>query len=103
MEDDFIEQFSAMGASLALLSPADGALMLQRSTPLATKLVAVARQDPRVYKALKKYLAGSVWAMLGQEVTLIALGIAANHNIDPLGWLPGRRKGQADNDVSGVA
>ena len=110
MEEGFTEQFASLGANLVVMgAEADGLLIVQRSAPLATKLTNCARQNPAVYKALKKYLDGSVWAMLGEEVLTIGLAICLNHGINPVasvqrvvGGLFGGKKTDADDKDDNV-
>lgn len=88
MEEGFLEQFAGIGTNLMLMgAEADGQVIIGRAQPLAHKLTNVARQNPAVYRALKKYLDGSVYAMLAEEVGIVGLAICANHGIDPFGWL----------------
>jgi len=108
MEDGFLDQFTSIGINLTLMgAQADGQIILARAQPLAHKLTNVARQNPAVYKALKKYLDGSVYAMLFEEIGVVGLAICANHGIDPFGWVKSlfKKKDAADgNDqLSAVA
>ena len=90
MEEAFVEQFTATGTNLMLFgAQADGLVIINRADPLAKKLVAVARQNPAVYRALKKYLDGSAYAMLIEEFGVIGLSICLNHGINPVEWVQG--------------
>ena len=90
MEEGFLDQFAGIGTNLMLMGAvADGQIILQRAQPLAHKLTNVARQNPAVYRALKRYLDGSVYAMLAEEVGVVGLAICANHGINPFGWIKG--------------
>jgi len=109
LEEGFLEQFAGIGTNLMLMgADTDGQIILARAQPLAHKLTNVARQNPAVYRALKKYLDGSVYAMLAEEVGVVGLAICANHGIDPFGWVKSlfkKKPGSADgNDqLSAVA
>lgn len=96
MEEAFSEQFVGIGVLVAQFHEADGLVLINRADPLSKRLVAVARQNPAVYKALKKYLDGSVWMMLTEEVATIGLAIMANHGINPVGALIEKFKGKKD-------
>ena len=104
MEEGFLEQFAGIGTNLMLMgAEADGQIILARAQPLAHKLTNVARQNPAVYRALKKYLDGSVYAMLAEEVGVVGLAICANHGIqiNPFGWLKSLFKKPADGAANG--
>lgn len=111
MEQDFLDQFVSAGASLAFLSPEDGAVILEHSDSLSQRLVGLARQNPKVYAAFKRYLEGSVYLLLGQEVATIAFAIMANHGINPIAKLIEKRAAKnaasasptADSDLQSVA
>lgn len=107
MEDGFVEQFSSLGVNLMLMgTEADAEIVMGRSQPLAHKLTNVARQNPAVYKALKKYLDGSVYAMLAEEGALIGLSICANHGINPMDWVKSlfkKKESDGDDQLSAVA
>jgi len=106
MEEAFNEQFVGIGVLVAQFHEADGLVLINRADPLSKRLVGVARQNPAVYKALKKYIDGSVWMMLTEEVATIGLAIMANHGINPVGSLIEKFKGKKDagNDqLSAVA
>lgn len=110
MEEGFLEQFATIGVSLVKIgAEADGTVILSRAEPLAHKLTNVARQNPAAYRAMKKYLDGSVYAMLAEEIGLIGMSICLNHGINPVEWFTGlfRKKkeaGDAGNDqLSAVA
>lgn len=96
MEEGFCEQFVGLGVLVAQFHEADGLVLINRADPLSKRLVGVARQNPAVYKALKKYLDGSVWMMLTEEVAAIGLAIMANHGINPVGALIEKFKGKKD-------
>lgn len=105
MHDELLEQLSGMGLFVSTMNEQDGMVILARADPLATKIVAVARQNPAVYKALKRYLEGSVYAVLAAEIGLIANAIAANHGINPMATIAGffKRGQSGDTDLSAVA
>lgn len=108
MEEAFTDQFTSAGANLALFgAEIDGVIIINRAQPLAHKLTNVARQNPAVYRALKRYLDGSVYAMLIEEVGVIGLSICLNHGINPIEWLKGlfgkKAEGNGDADLSAVA
>lgn len=109
MEEGFIDQFTSVGTNLMLFgAQADGLIIVNRAEPLAHKLVNVARQNPAVYKALKRYQDGSVYAMLAEEAGVITLSICLNHGINPVEWFKGlfkKKDAEADGnaDLSAVA
>lgn len=108
MHDDLLEQFGGIGIMIYQMHQADGEVLLARADPLATKLTNVARQNPNVYKAIKKYLEGSVWTVLALEVATIANAIAVNHGVDAIGTLTSSiagvfRGSDGDANVSAVA
>ena len=106
MEEAFTEQFTGLGVLVAQFHEADGLVLIGRADPLSKRLVGVARQNPAVYKQLKKYIDGSVWAMLAEEVATIGLAIMANHGINPVGALIEKMKGKkasGDDQLSAVA
>lgn len=112
MEEGFTEHFASIGVNVMLLgAQSDGQVIMGRAEPLARKLTDCARQNPKLYKALRKYLDGSVYAMLAEEMAVITLSICANHGINPVESLKGLVKGlfgkqqEADGnaDVSAVA
>lgn len=99
MEEGFIDQFTSIGTQLMTFgAEADGMVILGRAQPLAHKLTNVARQNPAVYKALKRYLDGSVYAMLAEEVGVVTLAICLNHGINPVEWFKGLFKKKAAED-----
>lgn len=83
MHDDLLEQLVGIGMIVASFNHDDGLVVLNRADPLATKIVAVARQNPGVYKALKRALEGSVYSVLALECGTIANAIMANHGFNP--------------------
>lgn len=96
MKDDLVEQFAGIGVMAYMANQADGQVLLEHADPLAGKLTAVAKQNPAVYKAIKKYLEGSVYTVLALEVAAIGQAILKNHGIDPVQALMNRRKEQAE-------
>lgn len=99
IEEGFTQQFTALGIMVMPFHMEDGTLILNRANPLAARITDVARQNPAVYKALKKYLENSVYMMLAEELGVISLGLLANHGINPVGWIIDKMKGkQADGD-----
>lgn len=106
MHDDLLEQLAALGMITCTIHQADGLVIMERADPLATKIVAVARQNPAVYKALKAYLTGSVYSVLALEVGTIANAIMANHGFNPaekVMELFKRREANGSSNVSAVA
>lgn len=105
MEEAFTEQFCMLGATVAAFSQDDGLVIIGRAQPLSNKLVALAKQNPAVYRAFKKYLDGSVYMLLAEEVATISLAIMANHGINPVAALIAKMRGGADGNanVSAVA
>lgn len=108
MHDDLLEQFGGLGTMVYAMHEKDGLVLLQRADPLATKLTNVARQNPAVYKAIKKYLEGSVYTVLALEVAMIANAIADNHGLNPIEKITGsvaglfKRGNDGQADVSRV-
>lgn len=62
---------------------ADGVLVIQHAPNLASALDTVAKNDPRVARALERMLTVGTYGVLLAAVTPLALGIAANHGIVP--------------------
>lgn len=108
MEEAFIDQLTGIGTNLAMFgADADGIIILSRAQPLAHKITNVARQNPAVYRALKRYLDGSVYAMLAEEMVAITGAICMNHGLNPVEWLKGlfgkKAEGDGNADLSAVA
>lgn len=106
LEEGFRDQFTMIGVTVTAFNEADGLVIVGRADPLSKRLVGVARQNPAVYKALKKYMDGSAYMMLAEEVAVLALAIAANHGVNPVGWLIDKLKGKkadGDAELSAVA
>jgi len=106
LEDGFTDQFTSLGVLVMAFHQEDGAVIVSRANPLASKLTDVARQNPAVYKALKRYLEGSAYINLVGEVATIGLAIMANHGINPVGWILDKAKGKhadGDSELSAVA
>lgn len=101
MEEAFIDQFTSTGTNLMMFgAQADGLVIINRADPLAKKLTNVARQNPAVYRALKRYLDGSAYAMLVEEIGVIGLSICLNHGINPVEWFKSLfKKKEADGNA----
>lgn len=89
MHDDLVENIAGLGMIVCTMHEADGLVIISRADPLATKIVALAKQNPAVYKALKKMLEGSVYTALALEVGAIANAIMANHGINVMAMTTG--------------
>ena len=99
LEEAYRDQFTMIGVTVAAFHEADGMVIIGRADPLSKRLVGVARQNPAVYKALKKYIDASAYTMLAEEIGVIALAIAANHGLNPVGWLIDKVKGKGNGDA----
>lgn len=99
LEDGFTEQFVLVGTTVMAFSADDGMVILTRAPHLSHKIVDVARQNPAVYRALKKYLENSVYLNLVGEVATISLAIMANHGVNPVGSLIEKMKGKAGGNA----
>lgn len=100
LEEGITEQLVMVGMTVCAFHQEDGMVILNRASPLSQKIVALARQNPAVYKALKKYLEGSAYLNLAGELATISLALLANHGINPVGALIDKLKGKkADGDA----
>lgn len=84
LQGDIQDQFTGLGVMLFMVNQADGKVILEHAQTLSTRLTAVAKQNPTVYKVLKRYLEGSVYTALTLEVAVIVQAIMKNHGIDPI-------------------
>lgn len=103
IHDGLVEQFAGLGILVYSFHEQDGTVIIEHADSLATRLTAVARQNPAVYKVLKRYLEESVWFGLVAEIAAIANQIAANHGLpiaEKARGLIGKRFN--NNHVSGV-
>ena len=99
LEEGITGQLVMVGMTVSAFHEADGMVIMSRAEPLSQKIVALARQNPAVYKALKKYLEGSAYINLVGEVATISLAIMANHGLNPVGALMNRMKGKPDGNA----
>lgn len=90
LETRLTDSFVMIGATVAavggMTSPAvqaDGVLIVQHAANLGAALDTVAKNDPRVARALERMLTVGTYGALVAAVTPLAIGIAANHRMIP--------------------
>jgi hypothetical protein len=73
------------GTTLCMFPPTqkDGLVILGRGEPLVDSLMELAKTDKRVANALKAMCVGGAWTGVIIASSMIALPIAANHNLLP--------------------
>jgi hypothetical protein len=79
----------------------DGAVILEHTESLASKLVALSKKHVEVYRVLKALTTSSVYGALVVELGTIALSIAGNHGVKLPGFPLQAGDGQALNQAQG--
>lgn len=76
--------YETIGAGVGLFSPADGQVIIDAAPACADAVSEWADSDPRVRAALERLLTGSAMSKVVMAHVPIAIGVMANHGVNPL-------------------
>lgn len=87
--------FVTLGSGLSPFVPVTGTVMVSRAPVIAERMVRLSEQDPRVMKAMLRFIKYNAYLGVGEMAVVLGVAVAVDlHQLGPEGLIPSKMIGK---------